>query len=124
MLNRNSITLPPIAALDAAAAELVTESASQAQKRAIDKAIWQFHQGLQIVPTSGAFLVPSFGNAGVIYRVSHVDGCSCQAGQSGKHCKHAEVIRIVERAQTRAVSLPDRIAARRKALIEMDELFS
>jgi hypothetical protein len=126
----SSLLLPPIVILDQAAAQLADEaSADSARLRALNKAQYALHQGISIVPVVGGFLIPSFDQGGVIYRVSTVNGCDCKAGQSGKPCKHTALIEIIEAAQTRAITLPDRIAARRraayeKALAEVDELYA
>lgn len=93
-----SYILPPIEVLDRAAASLVASTSDAARQRAIDKAVFEYHQGLQVVISAGAFLVPSFREAGVIYRVNSAGQCSCKAGQHGKACKHAEAINILEEA--------------------------
>lgn len=126
----STLSLPPLQVLDRAAAELVTEAGDdRATVNALNKAIWQFHEGLQIVPTHGGFLIRSFSLAGTIYRLDNVTGCSCAAGAKGKPCKHAAALHIVERAQRYAIPLSDRLAARRRvsyeqALAEMNELYA
>jgi hypothetical protein len=92
------ISLPPIDVLDAAAAALVAGTDDAARTRAINKAIYEFHHGLQIVASAGSYLVPSFREAGVIYRVSSAGHCSCRAGETGKPCKHVESVTILEEA--------------------------
>lgn len=125
--NVNSITLPPIAILAESAAELVSRADSATQVHALNKAAFYLHQGIEIVPTTGGFLVPSGTRGGVVHRVSTVNGCSCEAGANGKACWHAALLTILEHAQQRAIPVADRIAARRKtyaeALEAVNELF-
>src|SRR4051812_46449417 len=67
MLNRNSITLPPFAVLTEAAAELVkTHAADKPRTNAINKALWNLAHGIEIIPVSGGFLMPSGTRAGII----------------------------------------------------------
>jgi hypothetical protein len=95
-----------------------------ASSNALNKATLHLHEGIQITPTSGGFLVPSDTRGGVVHRVSTLYGCGCEAGASGKPCWHAALIRIIEKAQTHAIPMGDRLAARRKAMAEMDELYA
>jgi hypothetical protein len=125
-----TLSLPPIEALDAAAATLIDQAAGHASaERAINKALWQLQSGIELRPTVGGFLLPSNTRAGVIHRVSNVNGCNCEAALSGHTCWHASVIAIIEEAQryTRptmpAMPTGDKLARARKALTEMQELF-
>jgi hypothetical protein len=120
-----NISLPPLAALDAAAAELISGAADASHERAINKALWHLQSGIEIRSTYGGFLMPSGTRAGVIHRVSTVNGCNCEAAQKGHTCWHAKALAIVEAAQTHRVALPDRLAAARRAKAEreMAELF-
>lgn len=126
MLN---LSLPPMAALDEAAAELVDLAGeNRATVNALNKALFYLGEGVVIRPTTGGFLMPSGTRAGVIHRISTAYGCNCEAGLKGKPCWHAQLLAIVERAQTRAIPMSDRIAAarriaREKAEREMAELF-
>lgn len=119
-----TLSLPPIAILASAAAELVEDTTDRALVNALNKAILHLHQGLDITPTSGGFLLPSGTRGGLVHRISTVHGCSCEAGQKQRQCWHAAVISIIEKAQTRAIPMGDRLAARRRALAEMDELYN
>ena len=69
--------------------------------RAYDKAAYHLAQGLKVVETRGAFLVPSGSRSAVIHRVQ--DGrCSCEAGQNGRSCWHVAAV---------ALATDDRMAA-------------
>jgi hypothetical protein len=125
-----SIILPPLAALDAAAAHLVEQSADASHARALNKALWHLQSGIEVRSTAGAFLIPSGTRSGVIHRISHTLGCTCEAAAKGNVCWHASAIAIVEEAQkyTRptmpALRLGDRLAAARKATALVNELFA
>jgi len=125
-----ALSLPPIAILAEAAAALIDRAAGDASaERAINKALWNLDNGIEIRSTFGGFLMPSGTRAGVIHRVSTVHGCSCEAARSGKACWHASALAIIEEAQTRAIPVANKIAAQRgaayrKAMAEMDELFA
>lgn len=125
-----SIILPPLEALDAAAAHLVDQAADASHERALNKALWNLQAGLEIRSTTGAFLIPSGTRSGVIHRISHTFGCNCEAAAKGNVCWHASAIAIVEEAQkyTRptmpALPLGDRLAAARKATAAINELFA
>jgi hypothetical protein len=122
-----TIILPPIAAMDAAAAHLVDLAADASTDRALNKALWNLQAGLEIRATTGGFLVPSCTRTTVIHRVSTVFGCNCEASAKGLVCWHASAIAIVEEAQrhTRptmpALPLAQRLA---HARAQMDELFA
>lgn len=117
------LSLPPIDVLASAAAELAEQAADASHARALNKAAYFLHTGLEIIPTVHGFLIPSGTRAGIIHRVSNVHGCDCEAAQQQRACWHAAALAIIEKAQTRAIPVTDRLAARRKALIEMDELY-
>jgi hypothetical protein len=116
-----TLQLPSIESLDAAASNL-SVTATPAEARKLIAAQCALHEGLVIVSVPGAFLVRSF-TSGTVYRVSHTDGCNCPARV--KPCKHMVALQIVEEAQSRPTmpNLSDRLAARRKALMEINELF-
>lgn len=106
MATRDSITLPPIAVLASSAHELATaatEAGDTANAHALNKAALQLHQGISITPTVGGFLIASATRAGTIHRVSHVHGCSCEAGINGRPCWHAAAVEIIIDAQARAI---------------------
>jgi hypothetical protein len=122
-----AIILPPIAAMDAAAATLIDQAADASHERAINKGLWNLQSGLEIRATTGGFLMPSGTRAGVIHRISHTFGCNCAAAAKGHVCWHSAAISILEEAQryTRPTmpALGNKIAAARKALAEINELF-
>lgn len=121
-----TVSLPPIEVLESAAhtlAEQARTAKDTGRENAINKAQMQLAAGTVPVAVYGAFLVESRTNPGIVYRVSHVYGCGCQAGQSGKACWHSALIAIVETAQARA--LPQRIAKSRVQIdAETAELFA
>jgi hypothetical protein len=125
-----SLSLPPIDALGAAAAQLVEQAAGHSSaERALNKALWQLQSVIEVRPTTGGFLLPSNTRAGIIHRVSNVHGCNCEAGLKGSACWHASVIAIIEEAQRHTYTMPvlpvgDKLARARKALAEMNELFA
>ena len=127
MLNQTS--LPPIEALDAAAATLTEQASGHASaERAINKALWQLHSGLEVHSTCGGFLIPSNTRAGIIHRVS-LHGCNCEAALKGSSCWHASVIAIIEEAQRHTLTMPalptsDKMAAARVAIAQLNELFA
>lgn len=106
MAANDFITLPPIAILATAAhalATAATETGDTANASALNKAAMQLHQGMNITPTVGGFLVASATRAGTVHRVSTVQGCSCEAGQNGRPCWHAAAVEIIIDAQSRAI---------------------
>lgn len=120
-----AIILPPIAAMDAAAATLIDQAADASHERALNKALWHLQSGLEIRSTTGGFLVPSCTRTTVIHRVSTVFGCNCEAAAKGNVCWHSASISILEEAQRHtmpALPLGQRISAAR-ALAEINELF-
>jgi hypothetical protein len=122
-----SLILPPLEALDAAAAHLVEQAAGDAStERALNKALWNLQSGIEIRITTGAFLIPSGTRQGIIHRISHLSGCSCESGLKGRVCWHASSIAIIEEAQRYtmpALPMGDKIARARRALAEINELF-
>ena len=116
-----TIILPPAAALEAAAAELIA-SADTKRHATLNKGLYDLLVlEPQIIAVAGAFLVPSSSRGGIIHRVDHVTGCSCEAGRAGRQCRHAAAIEIIEQAQTR--TMPRLTPAYDKALAEINELF-
>lgn len=94
-------TLPSIITLSHAAAELVRvahDADDRAAENAINKAIYHLETGIQVVPTTGGYLVPSGTRAGVIHRVSETHGCNCEAAQAGRQCWHQAAVEIIEAA--------------------------
>ncbi len=125
MLN-SSLPLPPAAAIAEAIAELACAGAGDTKRLiALNKAQYDLMMGLQIVAGPGAFLVPSSSRSGLIHRVDHVTGCSCEAGQHGHVCRHKVAIEVIEAAQRRTMpTLPRRVVSQEQAIAEMDELFA
>ena len=115
-----NIILPPAAAIEAASADLdraATDAGQVKRAIAISKATYDLlMRQPQICRVSGAYLVPSTSQAGLVYRVSDVNGCSCPAGSKGNICRHAIAIELIELANTRTMpALGDRISAARRA---------
>jgi hypothetical protein len=116
-----TIPMPSIEALAEAAADLVLEAdqaSNPAAVRGYNKAALMLHQGIEITPTSSAFLIPSRTTANVVYRLDHVRGCDCSAGRAGLMCWHACLLTIIERAQIHSVPLAERIAAQRRRALD------
>jgi hypothetical protein len=122
-----SLILPPLEALDAAAAQLIDQAAGNAsQERAINKALWHLQSGIEIRAIHGGFLLPSGTRNAVIHRVSTVNGCTCETAGKGHVCWHPKAIAIIEEAQRHtmpALTLGDRLADARKATALVNELF-
>ena len=119
------LALPPMDILATAAAELARaahEAGDRANENALNNAMYDMHTGSVPVATAGGFLVRS-STRNLAHRVSTVYGCNCEAGSKGKPCRHQAQIEIIEAAQVRAIPIGDRLAARRKALIEVNELY-
>jgi hypothetical protein len=123
------LSLPPIAILAESAADLAEQAADASHARAINKAAYYLHTGLDIVPTAHGFLIPSGSRTGVVHRISNVGGCDCEAAAKGNVCWHSAAISILEEAQkyTRptmpALPMGDKLTRARKALAEINELF-
>jgi hypothetical protein len=64
------------------------------------KAAWQASQGVVAVRHGDGWLVPSGSRAGVVHFVTS-EGCSCEAGRSGKRCWHQALVEQ-QTAQRRA----------------------
>ena len=121
------VILPPTAALEAASRELVDAAAGNTRTLiALNKGLYDLLvRQPQIVRVSGAYLVPSATQSGVIYRIDDLAGCSCPAGAKGNTCRHTQALAIVEQAQTHTMpALPKARPSYERALAEMDELFS
>jgi hypothetical protein len=122
-----SLILPPLEALDRAAATLMEQAADASHERAINKALWHLQSGIEVRTTTGAFLIPSGTRAGVIHRITHLNGCDCEAAAKGNVCWHASAIAIVEEAQRHtmpALPMGERLAAARRATAAINELFA
>ncbi len=123
------LSLPPVETVGRVVAELVEAAGEDtALVRALNKAQYHMTIGeLPIVPTVSGFLLPSGTRAGVIHRVSTVNGCDCEAGRASRHCWHQQVIRIMEQAahHTMPRLVKRSTEAQYRAAVEaMDELFS
>lgn len=128
----SKLSLPPIAVLASAAADLVIEAGdagNTSRVNALNKASLYLHEGVQVTLTCGGVLIPSGTRGGTVHRVTTVYGCSCEAARASRCCWHACLVEIIEKAQIRAIPMADRISAARmvaraKAAREMDELFA
>ncbi len=127
-----TLSLPPIATLATAAAELVLQAAdagNTSRVNALNKAAYHLHSGIEVTLTVGGALIPSGTRGGIVHRISTVNGCSCERGRQGGTCWHSALVEIIERAQIHTIPMADRITAARmvaraKAQREMDELFA
>lgn len=114
------VILPPAAALEAAAAELISSAQDVKRHATINKGLYDLLTvEPAIVRISGAFLVPSSSRGGLVHRVDDVNGCSCEAGRSGRTCRHAAALELVEAAQKR--TMPVLISAERAAKLAAAE---
>jgi hypothetical protein len=138
-----TLILPPSEITGRAASVLAANAAGNTPRiHSLNKAAFYLaREAVEVVPNFDGFLIASATRAGVIHRVSSVNGCSCEAGRAGKACWHAATIEILEEASRYTIpTLPrpetaplgkpvaERIAdaratAYRKALAEMNELF-
>ena len=111
-----TLILPPAAALEAAAAELISSAQDVKRHATVNKGLYDLLTvEPQIVRVSGAYLVPSSSRGGIVHRVDTVAGCSCEAGRAGRTCRHAVAIELIEAAQQRTMpALGDRISRARK----------
>jgi hypothetical protein len=96
----NSITLPHHEISARAAAELARASAGNTTRvHAFNKAAFMLaREGVEIIHSHDGFLIASVSRANMIHRVSHLHGCSCEAGQNGRFCWHQATIQVLERA--------------------------
>jgi hypothetical protein len=140
MANANLITLPPHELSSRAAAELARESAGNtARVHGFNKAAFMLaRHAVEIIHSHDGFLIASVSRANTIHPVSHLEGCSCEAGQNGRFCWHQATIEVLERAgryvmptlptvETAPLKSPpaQHIAAERfaRAKAQMDELY-
>jgi len=72
------------------------------QLNALNKAEYNWTQGVRIVLADGAYLLPSASRPGaLVHRLTRQGGiliCSCEAGQKQTLCWHHMLVNIVERA--------------------------
>jgi hypothetical protein len=114
------ITLPPIEVLASSAAALVEAAGdNRSLVNALNKAALHLHEGLAPVATVGGFLVSSGTRGGIVHRFSSTHGCTCEAGSRGRVCWHAQLIAIIEDAQSRAIE----IASARRVEIEKQVVY-
>ena len=125
-----TIILPPAAALEAAAMELNASASDVRRRITISKALYDLLLATRpIVAVAGAYLVPSTSRAGLIHRVDHVAGCSCEAGSAGRACRHATAIDLIETANMRTmpslinVDRAAKLAAAAEAAALLNECF-
>jgi hypothetical protein len=74
----------------------------RAQQNALNKAQYQWSQGVRPAQSGQAWLVPSMSRPGsLIHRLTKQGGilvCSCEAGQKGTLCFHHMLVNVLERA--------------------------
>lgn len=123
--------LPPMTALEAAAAELAqraNDAGNAAASNLFNKAIYHLQAGIaeRIRATVGGLLIPST-TGGEVYKVSTVHGCSCRGYVNHGHCYHAKMVEIAEYAAQYytmpALATPDPWEQAR-ARVEIEELFA
>ena len=122
-----AVELPPTAAIEAASRELVDAAAGNTRTLiALNKGLYDLLMRTpQIVRVSGAYLVPSATQSGIVYRIDDVNGCSCPAGAKGNTCRHVQALAIVEQAQTHTMpALPKARPSYERALADVNELFA
>ena len=113
-----TLSLPPLPSIDYAVSSLSC-TASPAEIRALTRAQWALHRGLDIVAVTGALLIP--GSSGGVYRLAADGSCSCPA--SGP-CYHQMIERIIIEARNARPTMPRLIKTRAEAAAEMSELFA
>lgn len=114
-----SIDILAETALDLAGAASIAED--RTAENALNKAMMQLHLGVAPVATVGGFLISSRTSNDVVYRISNVYGCNCEAGRHGRACWHQAVLEIIEVAQTRTLpALP----SYEEAVAAMNEVFA
>lgn len=127
-----TLILPPMEIMQRAAAELARGAAGNSSRiGAINRAAFYLAiKNVDVLPAFDGFLVASATRAGVVHRVSTVDGCSCEAGAHGRACWHAATVEILQQAgkytmpSLHTAPLHDeRYARYTKALAEVNELF-
>jgi hypothetical protein len=105
-----TLTLPSVNDLAKTACKLVQaahEAGDKANENALNKAIFYLQIGIEIMPTFGGFLVPSGSRTGIIHRISHTHGCSCEAASKGRQCWHQSAIEIIEATRQQGNIQPD-----------------
>ena len=118
-----AVQLPPTAALESAAIEM-GQGADYKRGAAIAKALYDLLTlKVEIIAVQGAFLVPSSSRAGIIHRVDHVQGCSCEAGRKGLQCRHAVALELIENAAQHTMPALAR-PSYNQALAAVNELFA
>lgn len=111
------VILPPVAALEAAVAELTRAAVAAGDTKrqiALNKAVYDLLIGQPaIVRVSGGYLLPSTSRAGLVHRLDDVTGCSCEAGRAGRCCRHVLALELIEQANAR--TMPSLISVERAA---------
>lgn len=125
---KNCITLPPHEITSRAAAILAGNAAGDRSRiHAFNKAAFMLaREAVEIVHSFDGFLITSATRAGVVHRVSHLHGCSCEAATNGRYCWHAAVVEVLEESGKHTRPTMPRLArseAHAKALAEINELF-
>lgn len=124
-MQTNSITLPPIEVIAAAAAEIAEQAMRSGDRpllNATNKAQLQLIDGTAPVPTIGGWLLESRTRPGIVHRLSWTHGCSCEAGANGRICWHKQLLVILERA-AESYTMPA-LPSRAEAQAAVDELFA
>jgi len=74
----------------------------KAQQNALNKAQYQWSQGVRPASSDAVWLMPSLSRPGaLIHRLTRIGGiwmCSCEAGQKGTLCWHHMLVNVIERA--------------------------
>lgn len=113
------LQLPSEQSIDYAVSSLSC-TATPAEQRALLRAQYQIHKGLEICAVTGGFLVPSASGA-TPHRIDNVFGCDCPAGRAHRICWHASALLIVEEARN---ARPRMTKTRAEAAAEMEETTS
>jgi hypothetical protein len=135
------LILPPVEISARAAAVLAANAAGdRSRQHAFNKAAFYLaREAVEVVHSFDGFLITSASRAGVVHRVSHLHGCSCEAGVNGRVCWHAALVEVLEEAgkytmptiETAPLGRPmgERLAAARaerysQALADMNDLYA
>jgi hypothetical protein len=94
----SKIILPPSEISARAAAILAANAAGdRSRQHAFNKAAFMLaREAVEVLHSFDGFLITSASRAGVVHRVSHLTGCSCEAGINGRCCWHQAVVEVLE----------------------------
>jgi hypothetical protein len=92
------IILPPVEISARAPAILAVNAAGdRSRQHAFNKAAFMLaREAVEIMHSFDGFLITSASRAGIVHRVSHLHGCSCEAGVNGRVCWHAALVEVLE----------------------------